>query len=65
VLGTALAIFMMIITNIRRNRANFKNEVELVKFVVVFKKWNGTRKIFWKSFYFLKKIIILSAEMPL
>jgi len=55
VLGTALAIFMMIITNIRSDRANFKNEVELVKFVVVFKKWNGTRKIFWKSFYFLKK----------
>jgi len=54
VLVTALAIFMMIITNIRSNRVNFKNEVELVKFVVVFKKWNGTRKIFWKSFYFFK-----------
>jgi hypothetical protein len=38
VLGTALAIFMMIITNIRSARENFKNEVELVKFVVVFKK---------------------------
>jgi len=55
VLVTALAIFMMIITNIRSVRENIKDEVELVKFVVVFKKGNGTRKIFWESFYFLKK----------
>ena len=55
VLGAALAIFMTIITNIRSPGEILKNQVELVKFVVVFKKWKSTRKIFWKSFYFLKK----------
>ena len=53
-LGTALAIFMMIITNIRSDRANFKNEVELVKFVVVFKNEMAYAKYFGKAFIFKK-----------
>jgi len=64
VLSAALAIFMMIITSIRSVRANFKNEVELVKFIVVLKHGIAHAKYFGKAFIF-KKIIIFSAERPL
>jgi hypothetical protein len=45
----------MIITIFAAPEKNFSKWKELAKFVVFLKKWNESRKIFWKSFYFLEE----------
>ena len=65
VLGAALAIFMMIITNIHRIRENFKKLSWISKICRGFKKMEWHTQNILEKLLFFKNIPILIAEMPL